>query len=85
MSVFADTIGVGSNPDMFGRRQLVGTLAGVIMFTIGIMLIFEKPKNRSGQLTHLQEKSLSSLPSPTGTLRRRLLTNSPPNKAAKGQ
>jgi protein-S-isoprenylcysteine O-methyltransferase Ste14 len=34
-SVLADTIGVGAHPD-FGWKQIVGTVAGVVIVGIGV-------------------------------------------------
>ena len=39
ISVFGDTIGAGSNPGLFGRRQIAGTMVGVLMFFAGCLFL----------------------------------------------
>ena len=35
----ADVIGVGTDPTVFGTRQIIGTLVGGVAFVLGLALI----------------------------------------------
>ena len=39
-SILADTIGFGADPSQFGRNQIIGTVAGVIILIVGLGLYF---------------------------------------------
>ncbi len=71
LSVFADVIGLGANPDMFGRRQLIGTSIGVALCVGGIALLIERP-NKRGRASGRQERYEPRLPTPAQTPRRSL-------------
>ena len=38
LSLIADLIGVGVNPVVFGYRQIIGTVVGVILIVVGSIL-----------------------------------------------
>ncbi len=37
-SVFADSIGIGDNPDIIGRDQTIGAVVGAIAMAVGLFL-----------------------------------------------
>jgi hypothetical protein len=41
LSLLADVIGVGGNP-IFGRNQIMGTIAGAIVTVVGLVLTLRK-------------------------------------------
>ena len=38
--VFADALGVGSHPTRFGTGQTVGTVVGVLVLMVGVLIYF---------------------------------------------
>ena len=42
LSLTADLIGIGVNPVVFGYRQIIGTIVGVIVVVAGLILILRK-------------------------------------------
>jgi hypothetical protein len=45
LSLLADAIGVGGNP-IFGRNQIIGTIAGAIVTVVGLVLTLRKRSSR---------------------------------------
>jgi hypothetical protein len=45
LSLLADAIGVGGNP-IFGRNQIIGTIAGAIVTVVGLVLTLRKQSSR---------------------------------------
>jgi hypothetical protein len=41
LSLLADSIGIGVNP-IFGRNQIIGTIAGAIVAVVGLVLTLRK-------------------------------------------
>jgi len=42
--IFADLLGVGGNLDAFGWKQITGTVVGVLVFLVGLLLRFKGAK-----------------------------------------
>ena len=42
LSLIADLIGIGVNPIVFGYRQIIGTIVGVIVIVAGLILILRE-------------------------------------------
>jgi len=45
LSLLADSIGIGVNP-IFGRSQIIGTIAGAIVTVVGLVLTLRKQSSR---------------------------------------
>ena len=45
LSLLADVIGLGGNP-IFGRNQIIGTIAGAIVTVVGLVLTLRKQSSR---------------------------------------
>jgi membrane associated rhomboid family serine protease len=45
LSLLADSIGIGANP-IFGRNQIIGTIAGAIVTVVGLVLTLRKQSSR---------------------------------------
>ena len=39
----ADLLGIGSHPDVFGQRQIIGIVIGGVVFIVGIVLFLRQP------------------------------------------
>jgi len=42
LSLTADLVGIGVNPAVFGYRQIIGTIVGVIVIVAGLILVLRK-------------------------------------------
>ena len=44
-SLLADTLGLGSSAGIFGTRQLIGIIAGIVIAGIGVVLYLRAGRN----------------------------------------
>ena len=48
-SLLADFIGIGDNPG-FGKQQIMGTVAGLLITAVGLYFTFKKSRNQMSNL-----------------------------------
>ena len=45
VSLFADQLGIGGGNGTFGLRQITGTVAGVVILVVGVVIALRKRSN----------------------------------------
>ena len=47
--VLADVIGIGQHPDIFGTRQLIGTVVGIVIVVVGAIMYLRASRSSTPQ------------------------------------